>query len=191
MKIGKSKAEINDAPKNNALFRSCVSKINSTLIGNAEHFDIVMPMYNLLEYSQNYSMTSGRLWNYFRDQVYDVDNTASAGKPFNYKIKIVGKAPQRQPRPENEGDANRQPQSLLPPLNVEVIIQLKYRSNFFRFLNLPLINYGIESWAKHSVFSHYHKNIIRATFQINNAKLYVPNVNLSINDKKRKYKARI
>ena len=43
--------------KNNAPFRSCISKINSTFIDNAEDLDIVMPMYNLLEYSDNYSMT--------------------------------------------------------------------------------------------------------------------------------------
>ena len=43
--------------KNNVPFRSCITKINSTLIDNAEDLDIFMPMYNLLEYSQNYSMT--------------------------------------------------------------------------------------------------------------------------------------
>ena len=57
------KAEKNVAFKNNAPFTSCISKINSTLIDNAD-FDIVMLMYNLLEYSQNYSMISGGLWNY-------------------------------------------------------------------------------------------------------------------------------
>ena len=51
--------------KNNAPFKSCVSKINSTLIDNAEDLDIVILMYNLLEYSQNYSMTSESFWNYF------------------------------------------------------------------------------------------------------------------------------
>ena len=55
--------------KNNALFRSCISKINNTFIDNAEDLDIVMPMYNLLEYSDNYSMTSGSLWNYYRDEI--------------------------------------------------------------------------------------------------------------------------
>ena len=48
--------------KNNAPFRSCISKISGTLIGNAEDLDIVLPMYNLLEYSQNYSRTLGSLW---------------------------------------------------------------------------------------------------------------------------------
>ena len=49
--------------KNNALFISCISKINNTLIDNAEDLDIVMRMYNLLEYSKNYRKTSGSLWN--------------------------------------------------------------------------------------------------------------------------------
>ena len=132
-------------------------------------------------------MTWGRLWNYYRDQIDNVDNTALAGKRFNYKTKIVGKTPQRLTRPENEGYANQQPQPLVPPINVEVIIQLKYRSNFSRFLDIPLINYEIEldlSWTKDCVFQQHHNNITRATFQINNAKLYVPNVTLSINDNK-------
>ena len=51
------------ALKNNAPFTSCISKINNTLIDNAEDLDIVMPMYNLLEYSKNYRKTTGNLWN--------------------------------------------------------------------------------------------------------------------------------
>ena len=47
-----------------------------------------MPMYNLLEYSQNYSMTSGSLWNYYRDKIDDVDDNASDGKSFEYKTKM-------------------------------------------------------------------------------------------------------
>ena len=50
-----------------------------------------MPMYYLLEYSQNYSITSGSLWNYYRDEIDDVDYNASDGKSFKYKTKIVGK----------------------------------------------------------------------------------------------------
>ena len=53
--------------KNNAPIISCISKINGVLIENAEDLDIVMPIYNLLEYSKNYSKTSGSLWNYYRD----------------------------------------------------------------------------------------------------------------------------
>ena len=53
--------------KNNAPFMSCISKINGKLVENAEDLDVVMPMYNLLEYSKNYEKTSGSLFNYFRD----------------------------------------------------------------------------------------------------------------------------
>ena len=72
--------------KNNALFRSCISKINNTFVDNAENLDIVMPMYNLLEYSDNYSMTSGRMWNYYRDEVNDsVNETDAANNIINNK----------------------------------------------------------------------------------------------------------
>ena len=89
------KAQKNIAFKNNAPLRSCTSKFNSTLINNAEDLDIVMPMYNLPEYSQNYSMTSGSLWNYYRDEIDDVHNNNSGGKSFKYKTKIVGQTPER------------------------------------------------------------------------------------------------
>ena len=74
------KAQKNVLLKNNAPFRSCISKINSTLIDNTEDLDIVMRMHNLLEYSQNYSMTSGSLWNYYREEIDDVDDNASDNK---------------------------------------------------------------------------------------------------------------
>ena len=62
---------------------------------NAEDLDLVMSIYNLLEYSQKYSMTQGRLWNYYRDEVEDVDDNAAHGESFNYKTKIVEKTPER------------------------------------------------------------------------------------------------
>ena len=55
--------------KNNTPFRSCISKTNNTFINDSEDLDIVMPMYNLLRYCGNYSVTSGSLWNYYRDKV--------------------------------------------------------------------------------------------------------------------------
>ena len=84
------KAEKNDAFRNNAPFRSCISIINS----NAEDPYIVMLIYNLLEYSQNYSMT-GCLLNYCRDEIDNSNDNASDGKSFKYKTKIVGKTPAR------------------------------------------------------------------------------------------------
>ena len=50
-----------------------------------------MPMYNLLQYSQHCSMTSESLWNYCREEINDVGYNTSEGKPFKYKIKIIGK----------------------------------------------------------------------------------------------------
>ena len=50
--------------KNCAPFTNCISEINNTEIENAKDIDVVMPMYNLIEYNDNYSKTSGRLWQY-------------------------------------------------------------------------------------------------------------------------------
>ena len=50
--------------KNNASFINCISKINGIKVDNAEDLDVVIPLYNLLEYSKNYKKTRGSLWNY-------------------------------------------------------------------------------------------------------------------------------
>ena len=54
--------------KNNAPFINCISKINGVKIDNAEDLDVVMPMYNLLEFSKNYRKTTGSLWNHYRGE---------------------------------------------------------------------------------------------------------------------------
>ena len=111
--------------KNNAPFRSCISKINNTLIDNAKDLDIVMPMYNLLEFSNNFSMTSGSLWNYYKDEVNDSanesddndnkinNNKTKTSKSFVYKTKITGST-------SNNNSI----------LNAEVVVPLQYLSNF-------------------------------------------------------------
>ena len=136
--------ENDKAEKNIAPFRSCISKINSTLIDNAEDLDIAMPMYNLLEYSQNYCMTSKSSWKYYRNKVDGFDDNTSDVKSFEYKTKTVGKTPGRALQPGNPWDANRTAQPAIPSLNAEVIIQLNYLSNFWRLFYLPLINCEIE-----------------------------------------------
>ena len=76
-----------------------------------------MPMYNLLEYSQNYSTTSGSLWNYYRDEIDDVNDNTSEGKSFIYKTKIVGKTPERSerpPQPPQNTDGTQPPRSEQP-----------------------------------------------------------------------------
>ena len=52
--------------KNRAPFTNCISEINNTQIDHCKDIDIVMPLYNLLEYSDNYAKTSGTLWQYYR-----------------------------------------------------------------------------------------------------------------------------
>ena len=82
--------------KNNGPFISCVSKNYNTLIDNAEDLDIVMPMYNLIEYSKNYSKTSGTSWNYYRDEpnsgaVGDVNYSVKDSRSFDYITSITGR----------------------------------------------------------------------------------------------------
>ena len=66
--------------------------MNGIRIDNAEDLDVVMLMYNLLEYSKNYRKTTGSLWNYYRDEPSDPLSTNS--ESFKYKTVIVGKTPQ-------------------------------------------------------------------------------------------------
>ena len=83
--------------KNNAPFISCITRINGELIEDPDDFDIVMPMYNLLEYSKNYRKTIGSLYNYYRDELTNVGNDNNFhnrnvvnSEAFKYKNKIAG-----------------------------------------------------------------------------------------------------
>ena len=73
-----------------APFINCISEINNTQIDNAKDIDIVMPMYNLIEYSDNYAKTSGILWQYYRDEP---NNNLVDSESFKFKIKLTGKTP--------------------------------------------------------------------------------------------------
>ena len=69
---------------------------NDTFIDNAEDLDVVMPMYNLLEYSKNYSKTTGSFWNYYRDEPNsgvnnNINYSIKDSKSFDYKASITGK----------------------------------------------------------------------------------------------------
>ena len=74
--------------KNNEPFINCISKINGVKIDNAGDLDVVMPMYNLLEYSKNYKTTTRSLWNYYRDE--PSNPLSSDSESFKYKISIIG-----------------------------------------------------------------------------------------------------
>ena len=103
-----------------------------------------MTMYNLFEYSQNYSMTSGSLWNYYREEVDDVYDNAPDGKPFKYKAKIIGKTEARPKQEDPDQARNQNPQAPILSLNTKVAVPLKYLSNFWRSLVLSLINCAVE-----------------------------------------------
>ena len=106
--------------KNCAPFTNCISKINKTQIDNAEYIDIVIPMYNLIEYSDNYSKTSGSLWNYCKEipaaenngNIVDFDE-ANATDSFNFNTKKTGQT-------DNNGRID----------SVKIMVPLKYVSNF-------------------------------------------------------------
>ena len=114
--------------KNCAPFTKCISKINNTQIDNAEYIDIVIPMYNLIEYSDNYSKTSASLWQYCKE-IPAVNNNndivnfngANATDSFIFKAKITGQT-------NNNGRRD----------NVEIMVLLKHLSKFWRTLEIPL-----------------------------------------------------
>ena len=145
--------------KNSAPFVKCISRINNKEIDNAKDIDIVKPMYNLIEYSDNYSKTSGSLWQYYKD---DPNNNLEDSESFKYTVKITGKTPTK----NNTKD-------------VEIIVPSKYLSNFWRTLEMPLINCEVNlelTWSEDCVITN---STGEGKFQITETKLYVPIVTLS------------
>ena len=172
------------ALKNCAPFTKCNLEINEEHVDTAENLDIVMPMYNLIEYSNNYQDSSAILYQYKRDEPLEnnavANLTASNSNSFKYKIKLLGNIPQL------DADAAR-----VGRLNVKVVVPLKYLSNFFRSLEMPLINCKIKlnlTWKKESVLSTLDDDAgnpeNNAAFIINYTKMYVPVVTLSKEDNK-------
>ena len=85
-----------------------------------------MPMYNLIEYSNNYSDTSGSLWNFKRDEIETDDNlTINNASSFKYKANLIGNTVADGANSKKE--------------NVKIAVPLKYLSNFWRSLEMPLI----------------------------------------------------
>ena len=152
--------------KNNALFVSCITRINSELIEDADDLDIVMSMYNLLEYSKNYRKVNS--------------NT------FKYKNKIIGNTYNVNAGADGY-DVNKNGTQ-----EVELAIPLKYLGNFWRALNIPLISCEVSlelKWDKSCVITsleerdigggNRHNDPTGATLSIIDCKLYVPAVTLS------------
>ena len=114
--------------KNCAPFEKCRTEINETLVDETYFINITMPMYNLIEYSDNNSDTSGSLWQFKRDEITNNADVSNDNAPsFKYKASIIGNA-------ENNGTKNR----------VKIAVPLKYLSNFWRSLEMPLINCKVE-----------------------------------------------
>ena len=175
--------------KNNAPFVSCITRINGELIEDANDLDIVIPMYNLVEYSKTYRKTIGSLYNYYRDDLSDDadDNNFENIKvvnseAFKCKNKITGNTYN-----VNADDDGTQ--------EIELAIPLKYLGNFWRALNIPLISCEVSlklKWNKNCVITSLEERqvdagppVVRdnsptgATLAINDCKLYIPVVTLS------------
>ena len=158
--------------KNCALFINCLSKVNNTLVDNAKDIDIVRSMYDLMEYSDNHSKTSRSLWQYCKG-ILAVNNNgdivetngANATDSFNFKAKITCQTGYNGTK------------------EVEIILPLKYLSNFWRTLEMPLINCGINlilTWS--AVCVVVYTNVANQGAAITEAKLYVQVVTLSSQD---------
>ena len=122
--------------KNNAPFINCISKINAVQIDNAEDLDVVMLMYNLLEYSTNYRKTKGSFWNSYRDEPSNL--LSSNSESFKCKTSIKGNT-------YNVGADDAGYDAIKVGKNeIETVIPLKHLSKFSRSLNIPLINCEVE-----------------------------------------------
>ena len=165
------------ALKNCAPFTQCNLEINDEHVDTAENLDIVMPMYNLIEYSDNYQDSSATLYQYKRDEPPEdevvADLTANNSDSLKYKIKLLGNVT------EIAGDT-----AGVRRLNVKAVVPLKYLSNFFRSLEILLINCKIKLnliWKKEYVLS---TGAGEEVFIIKDTKLFVPVVTLSKEDNK-------
>ena len=161
-----------------------MTHINDEHVETAENLDIIMPVYNLLEYSYNYADSSGSLWQFKRGEQNTInagiyDNVTNDSLSFKYKSSLL------------EGlifinvAANINPDIANAHrlfTNAKMVVPLKYLSKFFRSLEMPIINCKINlelNWTKNCVVS----NVAGATtFQITSTKLYVPIVTLSTKD---------
>ena len=133
IRAGNAGANTRLALKNCAPFTKCNLEINDEHVDTSENLDIVMPMYNLIEYSDNYQDSSATLYQYKRDEPPEADAvadlTADNSSSFKYKISLLG---------------NPDVDNGIVKTSVKVVVPLKYLSNFFRSLEMPLINCKIK-----------------------------------------------
>ena len=158
------------ALKNCAPFTKCNLEINDEHIDIAKNLDVVIPMYNLIEYSNNSSATLCQYKRYEPPEANAIDDlTVDNSNSFKYKVSLLG----------NPVVADN-----IAKGSVKVVVPLKYLSKFFRSLEMPLINCKIKlnlTWKKECVLSTDAGN---AVFIINDTKMYVPVATLSKEDNK-------
>ena len=155
--------------KNCARFRTCDVTVNDEHVEKAEDLDIVMPMYNLLEYSDNYENSTGSLYQFKRyeppDNYADVGNNATS---LVDKSKLI--------KGTDDNNVN----------NVKLVVPLKYVSNFFRSLELPLVNCKIDlelTWHKDCITSSADAAAGQVvSSMITDTKSYIPIATLSTKD---------
>ena len=128
---------------NCAPFTTCVAHINVEHVETAENMDIIMPIYNVLEYSNNYADSSGLLWKFKRDEqdITGIPNavTTNSSTSFKYKSNLLGA-----------------PNAIGALKDAKIVVPLKYLCNFFRSLEMPLIYCKIDlklNWAKNCIMS--------------------------------------
>ena len=158
----------------------------------AENLDLAMNLYSMLEYSDNYADTTASLYQYKRPAPMDNagalnDLTANNSSSFKYQSELVQKL-----LTTDDGNSEDIGPNIDPSFdrahkiwkNIKIVIPLKYISNFFRNLSLPLINtklYMELNWTKFSVLCKQHQNSI---FQITKGELYIPVVTLNTENNK-------
>ena len=155
--------------KNCAPFTSFISRIDNTQIDDSQYIDAVMSMYNLIEYSDNHSKTSGVLCQFCTD-VPSIDangdmtdfTEVNATDSFNCKEELTSQTE-----------------------NVEIMVLIKYVSTFWRTLEMPLINYKITldlNWPENCVIVATNISAQAAIFSITDTNVYIPVVTLSTQD---------
>ena len=158
--------------KNCAPFIDCITEMNNIQIDDAQKIDIVMPMYNVIEYSNAYSKTTRCLWQHYRDEpaldnngsIIDFPDDNNNSASFKLKQKTTGQT----------GNGGKK--------NVEIMVPLNYLSNFWKTFEMRLINCEISlqlEWSRNCFIVAGTANNQKPIFQINDTKFYIPVVTLS------------
>ena len=155
-----------------APFSTCMTEINNVFVDEVNHIYIEMPLYKLIEHSDNYSEISGSVWQFKRDDVpaNNAEMIINNSPSLKYKVALLGKTEHH-----NNGESFVK--------ESEIVVPLKYLSKFWRSLEMPLINCKVHlklNWIEDCILS---SNGNFAKVKIADAKLHVPIVTLCTKDK--------